>query len=244
MPLLQIKQLRKNRDDADKSPLFSGVNAEIAEPEMIALLGVSGQGKSTLLRILASLTRADEGEISLQGASQRQMDPRLWRMKVCYVAQQPVMLGGSIEHNLKTVSLLHRTPYDGKLAGRLMGELGLEHLEPGKNAQDLSGGEKQRVSLLRSLMLRPEVLLLDEITASLDRGSKEKVERTLQEWHRKEGTAMVWVTHDLEQARGISSTVWFMGEGTLLENCATERFFERPATELAQGYIKSPEQKE
>ena len=93
---------------------------------MIALLGVSGQGKSTLLRILASLTRADEGDIAMQGASQRQMDPREWRMKVCYVAQQPVMLGGSIEHNLKTVSLLHRTPYDKKLAERLMGELGLD----------------------------------------------------------------------------------------------------------------------
>ncbi|WP_224725910.1 ABC transporter ATP-binding protein [Paenibacillus vietnamensis] len=244
LPLLQIKQVRKNRDDADKSPLFSNVNAEIAEPEMIALLGVSGQGKSTLLRILASLTRADEGEIAMQGASQHQMDPREWRMKVCYVAQQPVMLGGSIEHNLKTVSLLHRTPYDKKLAERLMGELGLEHLEPGKHAQDLSGGEKQRVSLLRSLMLRPQVLLLDEVTASLDRGSKEKVERALQEWHRKEGTAMIWVTHDLEQAKEVSGTVWFMGEGTLLENSTTNSFFERPATELAQGYIKSPEQKE
>lgn len=242
--ILKLHRLKKLREEADSVPLFSEVTAEIRESDMIALLGVSGQGKSTLLRILASLDNFDDGNIRLHNVSQREMDPRSWRMKVCYVAQQSVMLQGSIEQNLKTVSLLHRIPYEQKLVQYLLPRLGLDHLDMNKNAADLSGGEKQRVALLRSLLLRPNVLLLDEVTASLDRGSKQMVEQVLSEWHHQEGTTMIWVTHDLEQAREMSRTIWFMGEGTLLENSPTAAFFEQPATELAQGFIRSPRSEE
>ncbi|HTG67810.1 MAG TPA: ATP-binding cassette domain-containing protein [Candidatus Udaeobacter sp.] len=243
-PILQLHNLQKNRNDLESRPLFANVSAEVAEPAIIALLGVSGQGKSTLLRMLAALENIDEGDVRLHNVSQRETDPRAWRMKVCYVAQQSVMLHGSIEQNLKTVSQLHRIPYDVKLVQHLLPRLGLDHLDMGKNADQLSGGEKQRVSLLRSLLLHPEVLLLDEITASLDRGSKEMVEQVLKEWHHQEGTTMIWVTHDIVQARQMSRTVWFMGEGTLLENSATASFFERPETELARSYIQAPVPKE
>ncbi|MGM0883810.1 MAG: ABC transporter ATP-binding protein [Bacillota bacterium] len=242
--ILKLHRLKKLREGAESVPLFSEVSAEVAEPDMIALLGVSGQGKSTLLRILASLENFDDGDIRLHNVSQRDMDPRSWRMKVSYVAQQAVMLQGSIEQNLKTVSLLHRVPYEQKLVQYLLPRLGLDHLDMNKSAADLSGGEKQRVSLLRSLLLRPNVLLLDEVTASLDRGSKQMVEQVLREWHHQKGTTMIWVTHDLEQAREMSRTIWFMGEGTLLENSPTAAFFEQPATELAQGFIRSPRSEE
>lgn len=244
IPILQLQRLKKLREGPDNVPLFSEVTAEIAEPAIIALLGVSGQGKSTLLRILASLDDADEGDIRLHNVSQREMDPKSWRKSVCYVAQQSVMLQGSIEHNLKTVSLLHRIPYEQKLVNHLLSRLGLEQLDLSKNAAELSGGEKQRVSLLRALLLHPKVLLLDEVTASLDRGSKQMVEQVLQDWHHHEGTAMIWVTHDLEQAKQISNAVWFMGEGTLLENSGADSFFERPATEQARDFIQTLPYKE
>ncbi|MOA37332.1 L-cystine import ATP-binding protein TcyN [compost metagenome] len=120
----------------------------------------------------------------------------------------------------------------------LLERLGLEYLDLTKNAADLSGGEKQRISLIRSLLLHPEVLLLDEVTASLDRGSKQRVEELLLEWHVQEGTTMIWVTHDLEQAKHISRTIWFMGEGTLLESCPTDVFFTHPSTETARCFIQ------
>jgi len=242
--VLELQRVRKNRNGDGNGHLFANVTAVIAEPAIISILGVSGQGKSTLLRLLAGLDNVDEGDIRLHNVSQRELDPRVWRMKMCYVAQQSVMLHGSIEQNLKTVSMLHRLPYDEKLVRHMLPRLGLDHLDIGKNAEQLSGGEKQRISLLRSLLLHPTVLLLDEITASLDRGSKERVEEVLREWHHQEGTTMLWVTHDLEQAQQMSSSVWFMGEGTLLENRETAAFFEQPTTELARNYIKAPIQKE
>lgn len=239
-PVLELHNVKKNRHGSEGTPLFANVSAQIAEPAIVALLGVSGQGKSTLLRMIAALDNVDEGHIRLHNVSQREMDARQWRMKVCYVAQQSVMLQGSIEQNLKTVSLLHRIPYEDKLVQHLLPMLGLAHLDLSKSADRLSGGEKQRISLLRSLLLHPAVLLLDEITASLDRGSKEMVEQVLQEWHHQEGTTIIMVTHDFEQARQMSKAVWFMGEGTLLENSETAAFFEHPSTELARQYIMQP----
>lgn len=242
--ILEIQQLSKSHLDSKQQHLFTQVNASITEPEMIALLGTSGQGKSTLLRILSLLDAPDEGDILFHNQSYKSYDPRKWRMKVCYVAQQAVMLPGTIEDNLKTVSTLHRISYDQALAVRLLKALGLEHLELNKQASDCSGGEKQRISLIRSLLLRPEILLLDEITASLDQKSKQWVEEVLLQWHEQEGSTMIIVTHDLQQARKVSKRVWFMGEHTLLEDTATAAFFTQPATELARGFIHLPEKEE
>lgn len=96
-------------------------------------------------------------------------------MKIAYVAQQAVMLPGTIEDNLKIASTLHKSRFDEGLAREFMKDVGLEHLDWAKQARDLSGGEKQRVALIGSLLLHPVILLLDEITASLDQQSKEYV---------------------------------------------------------------------
>ncbi|SEB54222.1 ATP-binding cassette domain-containing protein [Paenibacillus sp. GP183] len=240
MQVLDIQGLKKTFEGSTQPYLFSGVSAQIAQPTVIALLGASGQGKSTLLRILSLLDEPDEGDILLQQVSFRSMDQRSWRMKVCYVAQQAVMLSGTIEDNLKIVSYLHKKPHDHQLMSQLLKQLDLEHLQLGKSAADLSGGEKQRISLIRSLLLRPEVLLLDEITASLDMHSMKLVEQLLLNWHREEGTTLIWVTHNLEQAHSVSQRIWFMGNGTLLEDSPTTEFFQQPATDMARSFLQLP----
>jgi len=204
---------------------------------MIALLGPSGQGKSTLLRILALLEKPDEGELSFQGRLSDQWSPREWRMHVCYVAQQPIMLPGTVEDNLKTASRLHSRTFERDLALRLMAEMGLSDMDWNKQAADLSGGEKQRVALVRSMLLRSPVLLLDEVTSSLDVRSKYAVGQTLQNWHRDEGCTLIWVTHDVEEARSLSRRIWFMEDGKLLEDCAARDFFTSPSTDLARSFL-------
>ncbi|WP_019912060.1 ABC transporter ATP-binding protein [Paenibacillus sp. HW567] len=201
--------------------LFSHIAAEITQPERVALIGASGQGKSTLLRILALLDIPDEGDLLLNGTSYTISNSREWRMAVAYVAQQAVMLPGSIEDNLRTVSRLHGQPYDAVLSAKLIEQLGLDHLDLAKKAEDCSGGEKQRISLIRTLLLRPSILLLDEATASLDVDSTRKVEALLLNRHKEEGTTLIWVTHDLEQAHRISNRTWVMEEGGLQEYSST-----------------------
>ncbi|WP_134687522.1 ABC transporter ATP-binding protein [Brevibacillus migulae] len=234
---LELEDVGK-RDFTDPDQyLFRDVNAIIEEPSIIHIIGLSGQGKSTLLRILGRLTPFDEGRISLQGRSIHEWPTETWRAAVSYVAQQAVMLPGSIEENLKVVSQIHQKPFDRDHARQLMRHAGLEELDWDKEASQLSGGQKQRLALVRTLLLRPQVLLLDEITASLDIHSQHAVEELLVHLHREEGTTMLWVTHHLEQARRCGQRIWFMAESTILEDTPGETFFQSPRTELARQFL-------
>ncbi|EGL19483.1 MULTISPECIES: ATP-binding cassette domain-containing protein [unclassified Paenibacillus] len=234
---LILHGISKKRHDRPSDYLFRDISGEVGEGERVAVIGTSGQGKTTLLRILARLDRPDEGELQLHGKNSDGWKPQEWRKKICYVAQQPVMLPGSVEENLQTVSRLHGTPFDRALAERYMAALGLEGLDWAKQGGDLSGGEKQRTALVRAMLLQPDVMLLDEVTASLDPGSKRAAERLLVDWSQSGGTSLVWITHDLEQAAQTSDFVWFMDEGRLMESARTGEFFGGPSTEQARRFI-------
>ncbi|BBI34045.1 ABC transporter ATP-binding protein [Cohnella abietis] len=239
--ILEIQQLAKkswNKGNQETSYLFAEVSAEIQQPERISVIGASGQGKSTLLRTMALLETPDKGDMLYEGVSYLKKESRLWRKQICYVAQQAVMLPGSVEDNLRTTSRLHGGTYDEKLAAQLLEEAAMDGLDRNKNASELSGGEKQRIALIRSLLLRPSVLLLDEVTASLDSISARAVEQLLVRWHKEEGATIIWVTHDLEQAARTSDRTWFMSSGTLLENQRTTDFFRQPTTEAGRDFIR------
>ncbi|WP_053588365.1 ABC transporter ATP-binding protein [Bacillus sp. FJAT-22090] len=239
--LLEIKNITKNYWDMKEAKcrlhLFENITVVLQKAERIALLGKSGEGKSTLLRTLALFETLDKGEIYFKGDSAKELDTRQWRMNIAYVAQQSIMLLGTIEDNLKTVSKLHNIPFDEGLAKKYMKDIGLEHLMWNKKAKDLSGGEKQRVALVRTLLLNPPVLLLDEITASLDQQSKEYVELLLEHIHKEKGTSFIWITHDLEQAKKISDRVWYMENGRLAIDSRTEDFFESHHTQVIPDQV-------
>lgn len=238
-PILEIVNLEKKVGGPSASPLFSGISATIAEPTIVHVIGTSGQGKSTLLRILGLLAAPDKGEIILHGTPSTRCIPEQWRRTVSYVSQQPVMLPGSVEENLRTVSRLQQTVFDQTTAESYMNRVGLGELDWQKEASQLSGGEKQRLALVRTLLLRPAILLLDEITASLDVNSQHAVEELLREIHHTQETSMIWVTHQLEQARSIGKRIWFMAEQTLLEDRPTAMFFNDPQTEAARRFLQA-----
>ncbi|WP_259391336.1 ATP-binding cassette domain-containing protein [Paenibacillus sp. 1011MAR3C5] len=212
------KRIPSTYESSGERVLLNHIDAIIREPESIAIMGALGQGKSTMLRILACLDSADEGDMSIRGASCSSMEPAKWRRQVCYVAQHAVMLPGSVEDNLRTVSRLHGTAYEQSLAERLMERSGLAHLPMNGPAEELSGGEKQRLALIRALLLRPTVLLLDEVTASLDSISCRLVEDILIDWHSEEGLTLIWVTHQAEQASRVASRTWTLEDGRLTDS--------------------------
>jgi len=180
-------------------PVLRDVDLTVRQGELVVVVGPSGGGKSTLLRLLCGLEAPGAGRILLRGQPVETIPPPLLRRSLAYVGQQPVAVPGSVRDNLllgfsfAANADLAPPGDDGLLAG--LAGLELEGVALDAPAGDLSVGERQRLALLRTLLLGPEVLLLDEPTSALDPASKGVVERHLERLNREEGLAMLLVTH-------------------------------------------------
>jgi putative ABC transport system ATP-binding protein len=176
---------------------------------MTAVLGPSGSGKSSLLRLLCRLADPDEGEVRFEGRDVRELDPLELRRRACLVPQLPAPVEGTVADN---VSLGPRMCGREADVSQALEHAGLDRSFAERRPERLSVGEQQRVMLARALALEPEVLLLDEPTAALDEGSRAGVERTLAELARAEDTSMVLVTHERGQAERLAGRVLTMEE--------------------------------
>ena len=177
-----------------------------------ALLGPSGSGKSSLLRLLNRLSDPDAGTIRFEGEDVRALDVLDLRRRAVLVPQLPAPLPGTVADNVRYgPSLCDREPDVETCLARS----GLDPSYAERDAAELSVGEQQRVMLARALALDPEVLLLDEPTSALDEAARDGVERTLAELAQA-GVAMVLVTHDRGQAERIASEVVELNEGRVV----------------------------
>ena len=212
--------------------LLGPVDLELTGEGVTVVLGPNGAGKTTLLRLMHGIQRLSKGEMHW-ATSRAEAD-----LKQAYVFQTPILLRRTVIENVAyplTVRGISRKEARLK-AGAMLEDVGLSgHLEQRANA--LSGGEKQKLALARALVVKPEVLFLDEPTASLDGRSTREIEAILTQV-RDTGTKLVMATHDLGQARRIASDVLFLLNGKLHETGAAGAFFEAPQTPEAQGFLR------
>ena len=197
------------------------ISLELRRGELVQLSGPSGCGKTTALRMLARLTAAEQGEMDLRGRPFREIKAPAWRRQIAYLAQQPVMLDGTVRDNLLAAYATSRAtravPRDSGRAGRLLDSLGLDAGElMEQDARVLSGGEAARVALARVLMMRPAVLLADEPTAALDPDNAAALVRAVSRWT-EQGGAVVLVAHDPIPWEGVERRVLDMGTGEAQE---------------------------
>lgn len=174
------------------------VSLTVAPGEVLQVAGPSGSGKTTLLRVLARLQARLSGELTLDGVPAADIPPRQWRRRVGYLPQRPTAFEGTVEDNLQLPFALAVTE-EGYDAGRAAGLLADAGLAPGdyleRDARTLSGGELQRLALVRSLLTGPRVLLADEPTASVDAATAAALAHSLAGWVER-GGALVLVVHD------------------------------------------------
>ncbi len=207
--------------------------------EIFALVGPSGSGKSTLLRLLNFLEPPTEGAIAFGGESfSPTRDVSLeTRRRVTTVAQRPILLDRSVLANV-TFGLRLRGQRDS--AGQVqaaLGRVGLGKLGR-QPARTLSGGEAQRVALARAMVIRPQVLLLDEPTANLDPYNVGMIEDTVRALNQEQGTTVVLVTHNVFQARRLAGRVALMLDGRIVEVADVTSFFERPADPRTAAFVR------
>jgi putative ABC transport system ATP-binding protein len=185
--------------------LLDDVELELRLDGITAVVGPSGAGKTTLLRLCNRLEVPTAGRVLLDDDDVAELDPLALRRRVGMVSQHPVLFAGSVRDNL-AVAAPDSDP------APMLERVGLEPSLLDRQADDLSGGEAQRLCVARSLATGPQILLMDEPTASLDRASRRRIEdlaRSLTD----AGIPIVWVTHDLDQASRLASRCVVLLEG-------------------------------
>ncbi len=198
------------------------MNLRVEKGQFVAVLGVSGSGKSTLLHILGGLDTPDEGSVWVQQqeltALDRHQRTLYRRSSVGFIFQSYYLVASLTALENIALALTFQGVYGSERSRRAteaLGRVGLAQ-RAAHRPTELSGGEQQRVAIARAIVHRPTLLLADEPTGNLDRGTANEVIALLREIHQQLGTTVVMVTHDEEMARGVADRVLRLRDGRLL----------------------------
>lgn len=211
----------------------------IYRSEVLTLLGPNGAGKSTLLRLIGLLEEPSEGEILFRGKDVASERDRLnMRRKMAMVFQEPLLYRTTVFDNVASGLKFRgssRSEIENKV-NKWLAIMGIDHLAD-RSAQAISGGEAQRVSFARALVLEPEVCLLDEPMAGLDHPSRERLQEELQTILRQLEMTTIYVTHDRAEVLMLADRVGVMIEGKILQMGTPEKVFNAPINELVARFV-------
>jgi len=211
--------------------LVDNVDLSLAPDSFTVIMGPNGAGKSLLVRLLHGLIPPSAGEILWGG---QPMNARI-RKRQAMVFQRPVLLRRSVAANIDFVLGL-RGRADKARRCEILELVGLDGRER-QQARLLSGGEQQRLALGRALATEPEVLFLDEPTASLDPASVLMIEQIVTKAREEGGVKIIFITHDMGQARRLADDVVFMHRGKLVEHIPAAHFFNQPVSQAARDHL-------
>jgi tungstate transport system ATP-binding protein len=203
--------------------LLDGVSLSINSGAPTAVIGPNGSGKTTLLRVVMGLVEIGGGDVALDAVTK------------AIVFQKPVMLRRSVADNVAFALSAAGHDANRNDVGALLDSVGLSALSD-RPARRLSGGEQQRLGIARALARKPQLLLLDEATASLDPAQTKIIEDLIGTIARS-GVKVVFATHDLGQARRLAGDIVFLVKGRVAEHASAVTFFTQPASEAARSFI-------
>jgi polar amino acid transport system ATP-binding protein len=239
MPLVEMRNVHKS---FGASPVLRGINLEVELHQVVTLIGASGSGKSTLLRCINQLETIDAGEILLEGdrVSGRGVDVDALRLEVGIVFQSYNLFPHlTVLQNVTLAPMKVRGLSKAHAAEQgmaLLSRIGLE-----SKAQEypdrLSGGQQQRVAIVRAMAMGPRLLLLDEITSSLDPELVAEVLNIVRDLA-IDGMTMILATHEMSFAREVSSKVCFLHEGEIHEEGPPEQIFDDPRQERTKAFLQ------
>lgn len=245
MPVIDVRGLRKSFGDLE---VLKGISFTVDKGDVVAVIGSSGSGKSTMLRCLIDLEKVDGGDIYIDGAPYIKdgvySSPdkvQATRLKMGMVFQHFNLFPHlTVRENLELPARLAKGYNKDKLrfmSDRLLEKVGLSE-KSGVYPCNLSGGQQQRVAIVRALMLNPEIMLFDEPTSSLDPEITGEVLQTMRELA-KEHMTMLVVTHELGFAREAANKVMYMYGGEILESGSPDDIFKNPKYERTREFLNS-----
>ncbi|MDQ7100087.1 MULTISPECIES: iron ABC transporter ATP-binding protein FetA [unclassified Serratia (in: enterobacteria)] len=197
----------------DNQVILDSVSFTLGEGEFKLITGPSGCGKSTLLKIISSLMDPTSGNLYFDGRAIAGMSPEAYRKQVSYCFQTPALFGNTVYDNLALPYQIRQQSPDERKMQADLARFGLPEAMLTKSINELSGGEKQRVSLIRNLQFMPRVLLLDEITSALDEENKRNVNEIVHQLVAEHRLAVLWVTHDTEEIAHADEVITLRAHG-------------------------------
>jgi len=234
--MIAIKNLLVQRNGRDALKVES---LDIAKGETLAVVGPNGAGKSTFLLALAHLLKSSKGEITLHGKAQKEWHELEYRRKIAFVFQDPLLMDMSVRENI-ALGLKFRKMDKNESMERVhtwAKAMGVEKLLE-RRANQLSGGEAQRVSLARAFVLDPELLLMDEPFSAVDPQTREKLLEDLSNVLAEDHRTTVFVTHNLKEAAQFGDRVAVIIAGELKQVGKPEQIKDKPADESVQDFVR------
>lgn len=224
---MHVFEVRNLGFSTQQGVVFSEVSFSVQESDVICIMGPSGAGKSSLFRMLNLLRTPDVGEIYYRQKNILEYTPSSLRREVGYVMQKPYLFGKTAEEDLLYPYWLQRQPPNYREIKALLAKVNLTEAVLAKEPGELSGGEQQRIALIRSLLIKPQILLLDEVTAALDEANTAVIEDLILSEQAEQKCTILFITHHMEQARRISQKVLYLEAGKVAYYGETAAFFSR-----------------
>lgn len=195
--LLEFKDVSYVNED---KTILKNISVNINSGDFISIVGPSGSGKSTFLKLCCHLISPSSGEILFKGEDFMKQNPIELRKSIGYCFQMPYLFGNTVYDNIAFPYNIRNLKINLARAQELLISFNLDSKILKEEIKNLSGGEKQRIALIRMLLLKPEVILLDEVTSALDVNNTFIVEKMMNLLN-KQGITILWITHNLEQSK-------------------------------------------
>lgn len=232
MLLLELRGVNQHKDG---QKILNNITFAIQEGDTIGCLGPSGAGKTSLFRLLNMLDNPSEGDIFFRGKKLVTYAPMSLRRQIGYLIQKPRMFGSNVQDNLfYPYEIVGQTPNEQEIQ-YFLGMVGLDNSILTKDIKGLSGGEQQRIGLVRLLLVKPQVLLLDEFTSALDEETTRRVESLIFSEQTKRGLTVLFITHNVAQAKRLANKVIHIENGHIAYYGATEHYFSSFKEERTSG---------
>ncbi len=225
----------------DGRVVVEDLSLKIPAGELCVLLGSSGCGKSTTLRMINRLVTADAGTIRVDGEVITTLPPEILRRRIGYAIQSTGLFPHwTVADNIATVPRLLKWP-EPRVTARVAELLELFRLDPAsyrtKYPRQLSGGEQQRVGVARALAADPDLLLMDEPFAAVDPITRDALQAELARIHRSTGKTIVFVTHDIEEALRLATSIAIMDKGRIVQRAPPLDLLEHPANDFVRDFV-------
>lgn len=236
--MIEFKNVYKSYKN---KPVLKGVTLQIPDNQLVVLIGSSGCGKTTLLKMINRLTACTRGEIAIDGKSIKNMDAIELRRSIGYVVQD----GGLFPHltvaqNIALVLKIMNQPLDIQLqrTKELLEMVGLEPSQfSDRYPSQLSGGQRQRVGVARALSTNPKIILMDEPFSALDPITRAELQDEICHIQRKYKKTIVFVTHDMDEAIKLADQVCIVQEGCIVQYSTPENILKHPANDYVESFI-------